>query len=230
MRGLVLKVIGRVHAGRTKREEIALRTPLDAYYPGILRAFAEIERVTGTRGLYVAKCSEVLELLETHRPRSVMELGSGRTSVLFATYAKKNGAKYLAYEQDPWWIDLMNRVIDHLCKSRPVEHSEIEKLREGGRFCREIPSDADFIYVDAPFVPGKSFPTFTGKAAYLDVPRHLATGHRPKVIAVDGRTDSVDAIRKFHGYAFSGSLDWARERGVLSHALRPMRHSVFVAR
>ena len=66
-----------------------------------------------------------------------------------------------------------------------------------------------------------------------DVPRHLASGHRPRLIIVDGRTDTVDLILKTAGaaeYAFTGDYGWAVERGRTLHALRLARHSVFVRR
>lgn len=55
------------------------------------------------------------------------------------------------------------------------------------RYERELPPDADFIFVDGPYHPH----TDCG----IDVPLLLKRGHRPKVISVDGRLTCVDAIR-----------------------------------
>jgi len=229
MRRLLFAMLGRLYARRVKREDTSRRPQLEAFCPGILGAFDEIERATGKTGPYVAKCWELLQLLQTHRAKFLAEMGSGRTSLLFAAYASKHGARYISYEQDPRWRDLINELTARLCRSTPVELMEVEPLPQGGRYRCGIPPEVDFIYVDAPHVPGRSFPTFTGKAAYMDVPLLLASGQRPRVIVVDGRTDTVDEIMKFDGYEFAGSWDWARERAIVSHAMRPMRHSVFIA-
>jgi hypothetical protein len=229
MRRLLFAGLGRLYAHRLAREDTARRPELESFSPGILTAFDEIARVTGKTGPYVAKCWELLCLLRKHRPQFILELGSGRTTLLFAAYAKKHAVPYVAYEQDPRWLELINDLSHRLHRSRPVELAEVETAPQGGRYRRPIPERADFVYVDAPYVAGRSFPTFTGKPAYMDVPLSLAAGHKPKVIVVDGRTDTVDEILKFRAYRFTGSLDWARERGVLCHAMRMVRHSVFVA-
>jgi hypothetical protein len=226
---VLFALLGRWYRVRTRYEDVVRRGALESFCPGILGAFDDIERTTGKSGPYVAKCWELLRLLRRHRPTFIMEMGSGRTSLVFAAYAAQTGATYVGFEQDEHWQSLVNRLIGRLCHTTPVQRVDVEVVDYGGRYTAPIRAGVDFVYVDGPFTPGLSFPTFCGKAAAMDVPAHLAAGHRPQVIVVDERTDTVDQIRRFAGYHFAGGWLWAQERRVIRHGLNPRRHSVFVA-
>ena len=41
----------------------------------------------------------ILRLLEAHRPKSIVELGSGDSTIWFAAYAAKAGAEFTSFDQ-----------------------------------------------------------------------------------------------------------------------------------
>jgi hypothetical protein len=223
-------VLGPLFHRKAERQERAARAFLTAYHPELVAVFAALAQMSGTeRPTYHWKAADLLRLLEAERPRSIVELGSGRTTAAFAAYADRYGAELVAFEQDPVWSEWVHRALAPITSRRPVRLVDVQVLPVGAAFAEPIPPGADFVYVDAPHVPrAVPFPTFTGKPAYLDVPRFLAAGGRPQLIVVDGRTDTVDAIREVaSGYDFEGDYGWAAERGNVRHALRLARHSTF---
>ncbi|HRE15471.1 MAG TPA: hypothetical protein PLW86_00170, partial [Rhodocyclaceae bacterium] len=85
---------------------------------------------------------------------------------------------------------------------------------------------------DGPYINRSSgkFATRTGKPIYYDY-EHVFEAGLPKIIMVEGRTDTVDAILASphaREYDFHGELTWALERGRYLHALRLSRHSIFI--
>jgi hypothetical protein len=91
---------------------------------------------------------------------------------------------------------------------------------------------ADFYYVDGPFVKmTTNFPA--GKAVNLDVPKILESGHRPKAIVIDGRTDTIDYLRSRNlvaEYTFEPEFIYAYRHRNWTDAIRFKRQSVFLLR
>lgn len=108
----------------------------------------------------------LLDLLEEHRPTSILELGSGFSSVIFAHYAKEAGARFVSIDSDPkfaantaalvqrWGLaDTFNLVISEIVEQRDGNDSrpyyDPASINPDARF--------DFVFVDGP--AGKYGPT-----------------------------------------------------------------------
>jgi len=193
----------------------------------------EISAVTGTRDRGYWKFVDLLRHLNRGRPAQIIEMGSGRTSFVFAWYARHHGAAYEALEQDAEWADLVNGTIQRRLGFRPVRHCLVQARPLGACFDADIAPDADFVYVDAPSAHGGPWQTHTGKAAYYDAHDHLVAGNRPRRIVIDGRTDSADLLLSTAAsadYRFRGEFSWAIQRGKVRAALALRRHSSFELR
>lgn len=193
----------------------------------------EIAAVTGTRDRGYWKYLDLLRHLRLARPVRIAELGSGRTSFVFAWYARRHGADYEAFEQSTEWANLVNGIVERRLGTRPVRQCALQARPLGARFEADIPAETDFVYVDAPSAKGGPWQTHTGKAAYYDAHDHLAAGHRPRWFVIDGRTDTADlllASAAAGDYRFRGEFAWAVQRGNIASALALRRHSSFELR
>ena len=219
-------------AQRRSLDAVAART-LAAEIPELAAVDREIASVTGTSDRGYWKYVDLLRHLRAARPARIAELGSGRTSFVFAWYAHRNGVAYEAFEQSADWADLVNGIIERRLGARPVRHCELLARPTGARFAPDIAPGSDFIYIDAPSAGAGPWQTFTGKAAYYDAPEYLAAGHRPARIVIDGRTDTADLLLAADAatdYGFRGEFAWAIQRNRLGPALAFRRHSVFTLR
>jgi hypothetical protein len=158
-------------------------------------------------------------------------MGSGRTTFFFNLYS---GLDVVSYEQDDRWREiLLAFYATELAQPPPrIVGSDVESYKDGGRFVSLEDRKCDLLYIDGPYVNRSSgkLPTHTGKPAYYDFERVLEAS-LPKIIMVEGRTDTVDALLKSSfaaHYNFCGELTWALERNHYLHALRLSRHSTFV--
>ncbi len=206
--------------------------------PENLDAFFRLDRYltekTKTRleSLYRLRLWEIDQVIRRYGVKSVREMGSGRTTFFFNLF---RGLEVVSYEQDEYWRKLILEFFSENGLPEPrIESGSVENYRNGGRFVTLKDARCDLLYIDGPYVSrsGGKLNTHTGKPAYYDFERVLDAG-LPKVIMVEGRTDTVDAILASsyaREYDFSGELTWALERGRYLHALRLNRHSIFVRR
>ena len=196
-----------------------------------------LTEATNTRlePLFSLRLLELDRLIHSHAVRSICEMGSGRTTFFFNLFRDIDVVSYEQDEQDERWRSLLLEF--HATRGLRLPRivaSQVEHYRYGGRFVAIESRPCDLLYIDGPHVgsaPGK-LPTHTGKPAYFDFERVLEAG-LPKLIMVEGRTDTVDAILASphsRHYAFQGELTWALERGRYAHAVRLRRHSIFVVK
>ena len=231
----VRRLTGRMYNSVERKKEIEGLEFVKKYNGNIILSYDEIENITKTaRPWYYWKAIDLLTLLEQHKPKHLVELGSGRTTAVFAAYAAKHGAKLTVFEQDERWISAVKSAVRHVTDD-PLDIRKIDcrEVENGGRFDEDIPASADFIYVDAPSVPKtRVFESTTGKPIAFDSIDFIKAGHRPLLIVVDGRTCTVDELLDLpeirDGYTFKGEVSWAQERAKLFASLQMNRHSVFL--
>lgn len=180
--------------------------------------------------LYRLRLHEIDTMLRKHHVKSVCEMGAGRTTYFFNLYA---GLDVVSCEQDEKWRNVLLAFYRESGQPPPIiERRDAEHYKKGGRFVSLQNTRCDLLYIDGPYVEpiGDRFSKCTNKPVYYDFERILETG-LPKVIMVEGRTDTVDEIlgsRYVESYNFCGELTWALERNKYLHALRLNRHSIFV--
>ncbi len=234
MASILNKILWRLQQGKSNRIDLqaipALNDPAAAV--DFVRFDRYLTEATKTRlePLYLLRFLEIDRLIRRHAVRSICEMGSGRTTFFFNLF---RGVDVVSYEQDERWRSLLLEFYAmHGLRLPRIVASGVEKYRDGGRFVAIESMPCDLLYIDGPYVRSDQgrLPTHTGKPAYYDFERILETG-LPKLIIVEGRTDTVDAILASpfsRHYAFQGELTWALERGRYTHAMRLRRHSIFV--
>lgn len=164
--------------------------------PALMRAYRSVAE-TGGKGATQQpyKGYDLLRILRCHRPRRILELGSGTTTAVFAYYAKHHGATLISYEHSSEWAKSTNRSLvasGLVADPSPVRvvNMRVAEDRSGTYYADPIPEDADFVYVDGP--PCLKFDG--NKKPNLDVIRLFDRGIYPACIVVDGRTETVDRI------------------------------------
>lgn len=177
---------------------------------------------------------DVWRLLDVMRPGFIFEAGSGTTSAVFALWAKKHGARYLCFENDPVWAGVTENCLRQsnlIGKRSPVRFVEaiLDDRGESIGFKDDIPVGADFIYIDGPpckLDKGKKVPN-------NDMNRCLENGARPKVVVIDGRVDTVDMVNTHSSrylYDFFPSFVYCLRRSLWKQSFFAGEHTRFVAK
>ena len=162
--------------------------------PGIYRSYRRLldSGVSEKMAIQSNRALDLRILLHHHRPRHIVELGSGLSTVLFADYCARRGARLISFEEDQKWV---RQVVAALPEALRAKHGPSLKNRvltaAECRYDAPIPHGADFIYVDGP--AGSNDGGI--RRACTDIVRALKRGERPKVICIDGRNAIVDAVR-----------------------------------
>ena len=234
MTGLQRWVVRRVVAARRRIENVEARMFTRAHTPELLRAyeaFAEASQSGVARQPF--KGRDLWRILEATTPASIVELGSGTTSAVFALWAARKATLYRAFEHDARWAAVTT---DCLKRGRVLEGGAsairhvMSRVREDGGatgFVDPLPRDADFIYVDGPpcrLESGRKVPND-------DVTRLLDAGGQPRVIVIDGRLETVDLIRSHprgSGYRFLPSYVYALRKGKWRDAIAGREHTILI--
>ena len=182
---------------RRRIQDVEARRFTRAYTPELLRAYEAFSEASQSgAGRQPFKGRDLWRILEATRPTSIVELGSGTTSAVFALWAQRRAASYWAFEHDAHWAAVTEEC---LRRANLVEGDEpriknvASRVRHDGAatgFVDPLPRDADLVYVDGPpclLENGRKVPND-------DVTRLLAEGGRPRVIVIDGRLETVDLI------------------------------------
>jgi hypothetical protein len=191
------------------------RRRLTRRFPRLAEALDELARQSRSPHKDVwSKVGDLVAHLDAARPREIVELGAGRSTLAISFWAAETGALFQSLDQSVEWRDAANTVLQDTLGIRPVVHSPLRLTPSGGHYADQPPPTTDFFYVDGPHVPIRArLPTYTGGPVCADLPMALARGLRPAVILIDGRTDTVDAIRGCAiGYRMQASYAWAKER------------------
>jgi len=180
---------------------------------------------------YKLRFHEICKIIKKYRIKKVLEMGTGRTTFVFNIIPN---IKCLSIEQDEKWLKNLNRIFKLCNINFKVHLSKFLLIKKGGKF-KILPNfKPDMLYIDGPYLPSKKkrkFNTFTGKPAYYDFETLFLRNHFPKVIMIEGRTDTADAILKSkHAskYRFYGEFIYSIQRGLFFSSLSLRRHSIFL--
>lgn len=132
-------------------------------------------------------------LLEAEKPTSILELGSGSSTVIFARYAAQNNANFVTIDESKEWLQNTMSMLTAFGVSNFVtpyvrnKHIDIEK--KTASYVDRPPVDADFVLVDGPALElsGKTYIDAVCTDVFDMLPR-------PKTIIVDIRRPTVERM------------------------------------
>ena len=172
---------------------------------------------------------EIEKYINTYNLKRVLEMGSGRTTFIFNSIP---GVQAISVEQDVNWKDIITPLLFESGLSPDIRVFDVHEYKEGGKFVDLPDYDCDLFYIDGPAIERiRKFDTFTGKEAHYDFETLFSRGVFPKVIMIEGRTDTADAIIESNHadkYRFYGEFSHSIERKRWLSALRFQRHSIFI--
>lgn len=181
----------------------------------------------------IRRSADLIAILRRFQPRRICELGSGRTTLVMAMWAKLNEASLSSVEENGAWAELVQSELNRFnlpgsIAIRPT--SDVHKI--GLKYCDFPLGSSDFVYVDGPSgISNATYRRFARKGLCFDILHHLEDGSRPKTIVVDGRVDTVLAIsgmRACEQYSVSfGHAVYRRLGSFHSDSAILQRHSIF---
>lgn len=144
-------------------------------------------------------------LLEKHKPKNILEMGSGSSTTIFSNYADKNAAKVTTLETDGQWATLVRRHIGKNvtileCSASGDAQSQPKALRFDVNLGNQ---EFDFVLIDG---PGDKFPGIAKKEGATMNGVELAIP--PKMFVIDGRKTTVNYMRqhaKLKSYSFKAN-------------------------
>lgn len=136
------------------------------------------------------------KLLETHKPNSILELGSGSSTFVFASYAKKHNASLLSVDENEKWAKNTSALVTKEIANdlNIIVH---EKLCLPARTPPEIKYDTvlkdkfDFVFIDGPSLQ-------IGKTKFSDAVNSniFDLEEKPDVIVIDVRKATALELSK----------------------------------
>ncbi|MGE0734870.1 MAG: hypothetical protein AB7P50_08970 [Alphaproteobacteria bacterium] len=173
----------------------------------------------------VCRVAELVDLLDRVQPRRITELGSGLSTVVFASFAQRTGAVHTSYEENASWAEVTKSGL--IAANLPTDCVQVVPagIKPGGvGYGKPIPDETDFVYIDGPSIKieGRKVPN-------VDVAEFCRSGGRPRFIVIDGRVQTVDflhaALPKFR---VRFSSQYALKTGRLRYFFPFHIHSVLI--
>ncbi len=197
-------------------------TKADTYLPRYLpRVEAFFQKQVQGGGLHHQfsrlKLLELAFLLERHEPRTILELGGGSTSSVFAEYVAKApfAVRYISVDESEHYQNLTKEQLDDALRDG-VDFRRCDRVvihRDGKQSCHYetayfewFKEGLDFLYVDGPSN------TCEDKSVMpcIDNILLLKQGITPKVIAYDMRRESLWALEKEPEFLWYDTTWWYR--------------------
>tara|TARA_Y100000991_G_C21895662_1_gene315751 strand:- start:189 stop:896 length:708 start_codon:yes stop_codon:yes gene_type:complete len=196
----------------------------------------QLEEKTNTKleRYYKLRFHEINSVICKYKIKNVLELGTGRTTFIFNIIPS---VKCVSVEQDQKWLKTIDNLLNQFGITANINLSSVSEYKNGAKF-DELPIiEPDLLYIDAPYFKKKGnskwggFNTYTGKAAYYDFESFFEKNIFPKIIMIEGRTDTADAILSTDfskKYDFIGEFIYCIQRKKYLPSLNFSRHSIFI--
>ena len=163
-----------------------------------------LERFKGNGGLkheYQAyKLFHLRQLLDRYKPASILELGSGSSTAIFAGYVKsRSGASICSIDESELWLANAKAIADiKSCDPRFVMRGCARVVSAFGNltcvgYGLSAERQFDFVFVDGPSLRINGV---RRKDAINDDVFRLADAFPPRIIVVDGRHATVRALER----------------------------------
>tara|TARA_Y100000991_G_scaffold194254_1_gene162772 strand:- start:1251 stop:1973 length:723 start_codon:yes stop_codon:yes gene_type:complete len=222
-----------------KNKRIKLSDIKTLNYNNNLRRFESANQIllsqtnTKLESYYKLRLLEIEKIVERYAIKKIIEFGSGRTTIFFNFLKEKNKISVKTYEQDTKWKKILVAVGKEINITRMnICVRPVTEYKEGGKFTNIDKEAVDLLYIDGPYINRyKKFLTFTFKPIYYDFYEFLQRKFIPKVIMIEGRTDTVDEILnsdQVSNYFFKGEFAWSMQRKNYFQAIAAKRHSIFI--
>jgi len=152
------------------------------------------------------KLWELSKLLQAHSPTSILEFGSGSSSLVFSDYARKNQSTFLSIDEDPKWASNTAKLIN-IDKNDRIEVRQAEKIIYPNRTPVEIKyefntqENFDFVLIDGP-----SLSAVNTKIKEAVNSNFIDLKELPKVIVVDVRKATAEYIAQRYSDVYNCTL------------------------
>jgi hypothetical protein len=198
---------------------------LSRRYEESYKIISEIRKGNALFGSYY-KYVHLHKLLADFQPSSILELGSGSTTGIFAVYARKCDARVCTVEDNPAWLENTRKALGDLGnRVNFVLSPAVGELGNPNRcFYRYKPAETfDFVYVDGPplIINGQS----DGSAVNWNIVEMIGRGVGPRTVVIDMRLATAEYIAKNFSDDYEAHLLEKKHR-----SLHYRYHSFFVRR
>lgn len=127
----------------------------------------------------------LLKMLLKHPSQSILELGSGTTTLMFDWYIRRYGGQLYAYEHQKQWYEAVKILLNG--KNTSYRYVSMRDLDDSTEYVTEFDNQYDFLYIDGPPTKGKYNSDFL---QVIDQPTL-------KIIVVDERFTTAIKIVKY---------------------------------
>ena len=161
--------------------------------------YADLLEVRGARSQWfppvLSDLARLLELVEEVRPLSILEHGTGWSTVILWHWAKKNGAVVESLENDPLFYIAAKNGLDRPDADRRVLFSPVQNTDRLGVLCWSYQTlyAPEFIYVDGPALP----------ANHVALP--FCDTRKLKLMVFDGREANARCVASGSGLVLDDS-------------------------
>jgi len=160
------------------------------------------------------KLWSLYKLLQEHQPNSILEFGSGSSSLIFCDYVRKNDCTFLSIDEDEKWANNTSKLIG-IKESDHIEIKQADKVVYPNlptveiKYDTHIAGNYDFALIDGPSLHVSNTKL---KEAINSNFRDLS--ELPKLILVDVRKATAEYIAKHYGdiYDYKLSDIFTREK------------------
>lgn len=93
---------------------------------------------------------KLIEYLDEFKPKKILDIGSGLTTVLFAEWSKNNDAEVISLEHQEKYYNATKKLLDEYGLEADLRLCELVKTKWGMFYETNIPKDLDFVLIDGP--------------------------------------------------------------------------------
>jgi hypothetical protein len=202
----------RVQSWLMNRTEKTAREAIRSDPNGLYRALLEAHGSSSSIGISLFEAAALYSAVLRFRPKRILELGAGLSSIVLGYAAKRLSESGLPSEVHSWeesaayFHDLQPLIPEAIrpfltiSVGSPIRVAESDRWI-GVRFPEKSPAPYDLVFVDGPEYPERIAPQ-TGESRHFDadVLDVLGWNPSPLVVLVDGRRQTVAALRELRPF------------------------------